>query len=449
MDTGMTKTLADTLYSDHQATAEPVSFATALLQLAQTYTIPKNPWFAGANPADKQDLLRKPQALGRSSPAKKRKGKIPGELVEPGPPIRDDPPSITGDTSWARAIDDSAKSLLKLMAVSGFISAVQYVPDANSVAAQSYTWSAMVTGFFGSTLLQQPKGSLGHFISLLFMISFIPKAAAQSATTDPSKGWRQRAMEALTDAAAHCAFLVPPFVIVLICGVLTAWLLRTNPEGALLSKNAEGALAGLMLLMIPIYRSIRVNVKDGATSNESMRTAVGIGYVLFMFGYCRRIVLRNKKDKGTSFIAVFLGLLIGFSLLAITFIRDFVKDTMELGPAWIIPLVLPLGFLLCDLYFHVTKPDQNPGRQDEEENLRRFVVEQLEAQRRENSNYFSLEGLRRRTGLFNRSGYDLDAEEYSLGGYGDGDASQVPTPPPSVPASRSWFTGLFSKSKAS
>ncbi|KAF2827097.1 hypothetical protein CC86DRAFT_382128 [Ophiobolus disseminans] len=362
-----------------------------------------------------------------------------GELDEfdkIGHPSQDDLLSIARGLSLADATNDSAKTFVKFMAsLSGFISAVQY-----ALATQPRTWSALLTGTLGSTPLQQRKGNLGHCVVLMFMMSFIPRVAAQGAAADPSMDWRQRAMEALTDAVASCAFLVPPFIILSVCVLLTSWCLHTQ---------SEGALAGLMLLMIPIYRSIGVNLKEGASINESMRTAVGVGYMLFMFGYCRQIIIRNEKDKGTTFISVLLGLLIGISLLAVTFIRDFVKDTMELAPACIVPLALPLGFTLRDLYLHVTKADKESDRAHEEENLRRFLVKHLETQRREESHYFSLEGLRRRTGLFNRSGYDLDAEEYSLDGYGDGDAPQATIPPPSVPASGNWFTRLFSKPKVS
>jgi hypothetical protein len=147
---------------------------------------------------------------------------------------------------------------------------------------------------------------------------------------------------------------------------------------------------------------------------EFRRTATGILYMQFMYGYCRRIILRNKKDKGTTAIALGLGLLIGWPVLAVASVRDFVENTLDIAPPCVFAPAIPVGFLLCDLYLHITKPHQN----------------------------------RSRAGSRRHAGYDNDAEEYDLGGYGEGDASQ-PAQRASTPASGNWFSRLFTKTKAS
>jgi hypothetical protein len=191
----------------------------------------------------------------------------------------------------------------------------------------------------------------------------------------------------LTEVATSCAFLFLPVIIFIIGGLVTAGLLH---------KKAKCVLGILMSFMAMLY----VPKGEAIGPKEFRRTVTGILYMLFMFAYCRRIILRNKKDKGTSAIALSLGLLIGWPVPAVASVWDFVENTLDISPPCVFALAFPVGFLFCDLYLHITKPYQN----------------------------------RSRAGSRRRAGYDNDAEEYDLGGYGEGDASQ-PAPRASTPAS--------------
>jgi hypothetical protein len=191
-----------------------------------------------------------------------------------------------------------------------------------------------------SKLLRSLKGSPGPFTSLSLMTLLIPSVAAQAPEATPNMTWRQRAMQVLTSAAASCAFLVPPAIILLLGGSMSHWLLR---------KRREHALGGMMLFMALVYASIKVGPKaDPTGSNEIIRTAVGLVYLLFMLGYCRRVILRNERGQGTSVKATLVGVGIGLAMIAIAPFRDLWKLT-GVEPVFLIPLTIPLGFLLCDL----------------------------------------------------------------------------------------------------
>jgi uncharacterized membrane protein YoaK (UPF0700 family) len=241
------------------------------------------------------------------------------------------------------------------------------------------------------------QSSISLRIATLMLVStLIPKAAAQSGAAAPTTNWKQRAMGALTEAVASCAFLFPPAIIFMI--------------GGLLHKKAEFVLGILMSFMVVLY----VPKGEALGPKEFRRTVTGTFYMLFMFGYCRRIILRNKKDKGTSAFAIILGLVIGSPVLAFASVQDFVENTLDVAPPCVFAPAFPVGFLLCNLYLHITKPHQN----------------------------------RSRAGSRRRAGYDNDAEEYDLGGYGEGNASQ-PAPRALTPASGNWFSRLLTKTKAS
>jgi hypothetical protein len=230
---------------------------------------------------------------------------------------------------------------------------------------------------------------------------FIPNAVVQSGAAAPTTNWKQGATGASTEAVVLYAPIYPLFIIFIIGGLITA--------GLLLIK-AKCVLGILMSFMAMLY----LPKGEAIGPKEFRRTVTGMLYMLFMFGYCRRIILRNKKDKGTSAIALGLGLLIGCPVLAFASVWDFVENTLDIAPPCVFAPAFPVGFLLCDLYLHITKPHQN----------------------------------RSRAGSRSRAGYDNDAEEYDIGGYGEGDASQ-PAPRASTPTSGNWFSRLFTKTKAS
>jgi hypothetical protein len=346
-------------------------------------------------------------------------------------PDLDDMVSTVNRLLWARSVKDQAKAFLQQVVTTPatiLSSAGRSLLSAVWSATPSWTTIPLTTAQFVPMRLRQSRkmqSSNSLCIAILILFStFIPNVAAQSGTAAITSNWNQRAMGALTEAVVSCAFLFLPVIILMIGGVMTAVLLH---------KKAEGLLGGSMSFMAIMFVYVS---KEGATApKESIRTAVGTSYMLFMFGYCRRIILRNKKNKGTSAIAILLGLVIGSAFLAIASVRDSVENSLEIAPPCLVPLAIPLGFLLCDLYLHITIPQQ-----DDRKILR--SASELEAQRRDEPEIFSLAGLRR------RADYDNDAEEYNLGCYGEGDASQ-PAPRASTPASRNWSILPLTQIKAS
>jgi hypothetical protein len=209
---------------------------------------------------------------------------------------------------------------------------------------RTYTWSTSLSSTldqYMSQLFRSFKGSPGPFTSLSLMTFLIPSVSAQVPGANSTMTWKQRAMQVLTSAAASCAFLVPPAIILMLGGSMSHWLLR---------KRREHALGGMMLFMAIVYTSIKVGPKaDPTGSNEIIRTAVGLVYLLFMLGYCRRVILRNERGQGTSVKATFVGVGIGLAMIAIAPFRDLFWKLTGLEPYFFIPLTIPLGFLLCDL----------------------------------------------------------------------------------------------------
>jgi hypothetical protein len=327
------------------------------------------------------------------------------------PRVKSDPDamvSIVHCLLWARSIKDRAKVFLQQVVTTPatfLSSAGRSLLSAVWRATPPWTIISLTTVRFISMRLRQSRKTQSSIslrvASLMVVSTSIPNAAAHSGAAAPTTNWKQRAMGALTDAVAFCALMSPTVIIFMIGWLITDRLLR---------KKAEYVLGILMSFMALFY------LPKGETigPKEFRRTVTGILYMLFMFGYCRRIILRNKKDKGTSAVAIILGLVIGWPVLAFASVRDFVENTMDIAPPCIFAPAFPVGFLLCDLYLHITKPHQN----------------------------------RSRAGSRRRAGYDNDAEEYDLGGYGEGDASQ-PAPRASTPVSGNWFSRLFTKTKAS
>jgi hypothetical protein len=203
-----------------------------------------------------------------------------------------------------------------------------------------------------------PSSHMSRPLRVLLMSTFITGTVAQGHDPANALDWKQRAMASLTDAIAQYAFLIPP-LIVLIFGGSVAWM----P----IKRQAEHTLAAFMLLMAILYGTIHVDPAEGATGTDrSVQTAVGILYLVFMYGYCRSIILTHRKGKGASAIASILGLTIGCGCLLITPIRDFVKS-FDHSPACVIPLALPLGFFICDVIWDIEKAGGRRKNQDDEE----------------------------------------------------------------------------------
>ncbi|CAN9481947.1 unnamed protein product [Alternaria alternata] len=145
---------------------------------------------------------------------------------------------------------------------------------------------------------------------------FVRGAAAHGYDTAINPDWKQRATESLTNFVAQCALLVPSFILLGLGGFL-----------AFIVWEADYALAGLTIFMAIMYGTIQENPKNESTGlGQSVRTSIGILYLVFMSEYCRRVILSHKKDKGTSAAATLLGLAIGFGCLASTSIRDFTNS---------------------------------------------------------------------------------------------------------------------------
>jgi hypothetical protein len=128
---------------------------------------------------------------------------------------------------------------------------------------------------------------------------------------------------------------------------MTAWLLH---------QKAEYALARYMLGMATVYVSIHVDPKEGATSSDrSIHTAVGLVCMFCMLGYCRRIIFCNHKGKGTSVKTALVGVIIAIGAMAIPSVRYLWVKFTEFEPAFVTPLMIPLGFLLCGLAMYVER----------------------------------------------------------------------------------------------
>jgi hypothetical protein len=251
-----------------------------------------------------------------------------------------------------------------------------------------------------------PWSNMSRLLRVLFMSTFITGSIARGHDVANALDWKQRAMASLTDAIAQYAFLVPP-LIVLVFGGSIAWM----P----IKRQAEHTLAAFMLLMAILYGTIHVDPAEGATGTDrSVQTAVGILYLVFMYGYCRSIILTHRKGKGASAIASILGLTIGCGCLLITPIRDFVKS-FDHSPACVIPLALPLGFFICDVIWSIEEAGGRRKNQD---------GEGLQSQRRGGMRGPSAANLRLRL-LPHPSRFDIDDEESNLGRDGGASASQT------------------------
>ena len=297
------------------------------------------------------------------------------------------------------------------------------------------------------TYIAKPHQSYGRTLwssfrrtsSILLISSFIPGAVAQGHDPATDLDWRQRAMASLTDAIAQYAFLVPPLIVLGIGGLLAGTLTR---------KKAQYALAGFGLLMTILYGAIHVDPIEGATgSDQSVRTAVGILYLLFMCGYCRSVILMHGKDKGTVAVATLLGLAIGCGCLTVGHLRDFVASSGH-SPAYIIPLVLPSGFFICDVVLHLHDADRmRKGRGAEPAaHHERFGTHIWTG-----PNGAASEDLRFRLGFPNLPRQDISEEEHRMGDNSGGNASQtlMSTLQDPTPTSGNWIIRLFSKSKSS
>jgi len=281
--------------------------------------------------------------------------------------------------------------------------------------------------------------SIGHPPGVLLLSNFITGVVAQGHEPATDSDWRQRAIAYLTDGIAQCAFLVPPSIILGIGGILA---------GKLMGKQAGYALAGFGLLMAILYSTIHVDPKEGATgSDQSVRTAVGILYLVFMCGYCRSVILIHGKDKGTIAIATLLGFAIGCGCLMIAYLRDFVASSGH-SPAYIMPLVLPSGFVICDVVLHLHDADRKRKSPDAQSAVHH---EKFGSHTWAGANGAAPEDLRFRFGFPNPPRHDISEEEYHMGDNGGGSASQMPmtTPQSPTPTTGNWICHLFSKSKAS
>ncbi|KAH6870501.1 hypothetical protein BKA58DRAFT_178146 [Alternaria rosae] len=271
------------------------------------------------------------------------------------------------------------------------------------------------------------------------MSTYITGVVAQGHEPATDLDWRQRAMAYLTDGIAQYAFLVPPSIVLGIGGILA---------GKLMGKQAEYALAGFGSLMAILYSTIHVDPKEGATgSDQSVRTTVGILYLVFMCSYCRSVILIHGKDKGTVAIATLLGLAIGCGCLTIGDLGTFVASSGH-SSAYIMPLVLPSGFFICDVILHLHDADRKRKGRDAEPAAHH---ERFGRHRWTGLDGAVSEDLRFRFGFPNPPRQDVSDEEYDMGDNGGGSAAHPPMaiPQSSIPTSGNWILRVFSKSKAS
>jgi hypothetical protein len=193
---------------------------------------------------------------------------------------------------------------------------------------------------------------LSSFLTFNFLI---PSAAAQSVDAAINSDWKQRIVDMFTEILVSCAAFVPAASILVLIGGCAA---------ALLWAEAEGILGFFMLLTAIVFAAIRPDGK----SDEYIRLAVGLGYVMLVLAYCRVVMMQPKHKKalrserrsrkyGRLFgaIATMLGVIATIIVMAFPGAREFWKGLTALHPIFALSLATPLSFFLCDLIANLSK----------------------------------------------------------------------------------------------
>lgn len=68
---------------------------------------------------------------------------------------------------------------------------------------------------------------------------------------------------------------------------------------------------------------IFITVRAAGDPNYVVHLAIGMAYILFMLGFCKLIMLRNKCGKGVCFVATLLGSSIIWIVMAFPSARDY------------------------------------------------------------------------------------------------------------------------------